>query len=84
MRNPRYMTATGIPEALSNLCLWRDTNVMDIRDAVEEAATAAELVQNINALHIGVRFKLDRETAEYVRLKGTDAFGNTKYFIVDK
>jgi hypothetical protein len=84
MKNPQLMTASRIHEALSNLCLWNDTNTMDICDAVEDSATAAELVTNINALHIACKFTLDRETPEYVRLKAHDAFGNVKYFIAYK
>lgn len=84
MKNPQLMTVSRTPEAMSNLCLWNDTNVMDICDAVEGSSTAADLVKNINALHIGRRFVFDRETSEYVRLKGTDAFGNKSYFVAYK
>lgn len=84
MKNPRLMTATGIPEAMSNLCYHGGSKVMDIYDAVEDSSTAQELVQNLNRLNIFRPFRLDRETDKYVRLKVEDCLGNASYLTADK
>lgn len=78
MKNPKYMTSNSVPLALSNLCY--KSSVVEIYDAVEDAITANELMKNLNNLNLFEKFQIDRVTDTYVRLRSTDAFGNTHYF----
>lgn len=83
MKNPRYSTADGKALALSNLYFRNGCSVEAIRDAVEDAHTATELMENINALNLFEKFTIDRVTDSYVRLKSKDCFGNIHYFKAD-
>lgn len=51
-----------------------------ILDVVEDSRTAEELVNGLNNLALLNKFKIDRITGEYVRLKSNDCFGNVLYF----
>ncbi len=84
MHKPQLMTHNRIPESLANLCYRSGSSVMDIYDAVEDSATASELVQKINSLDLLRRFTFDRETETYIRLKAVDTLGNVSYLIVSK
>lgn len=75
MHSPKYISSRGDNLALSNLA-----DPMDILDVVEDATTPLELMVGLNSINLFIRFKIDRTTNEYVRLKGTDAFGNIRYF----
>lgn len=83
MKNPRYSTANGTALSLSNLYFRNECSVEAIRDAVEDAHTATELMENINALNLFEKFTIDRVTDSYVRLKSKDCFGNIHYFKAD-
>lgn len=83
MKRPRLITASGIVEAMNNLCYDKNT-VWDIHDEVEQSKTGEELVKNLNSLDLLRKFELDNETETEVRLKTVDTFGNTSYFLADK
>lgn len=80
MKNPRYSTADGVPLSLSNLYYGSQCSTEAIEDVVEDASTAKELMDGLNALDIFEKFAIDRITGSYVRLKSEDGFGNTHYF----
>lgn len=80
MRNPKFMTKDGIPLSLCNLYYSNESSVIEIYDAVENSATAIELMDNLNKLNLLERFSTDRVTDTYVRLKSKDSFGNVNYF----
>ena len=88
MKIKRYYNQNGIREALTNLTGYRRSTVVDLKDAVADAKTEAELVANLARLDILARFALDRSTVEVVdgrrvvrevRLVTTDGFGNRHY-----
>lgn len=82
MKYDSLRDSRGNRNALENLCSRigrRDCSVMDIEDAIEDATTAEELRDNINALHLLYDFSIDRVTSEYVRLIRTDVLGNKLY-----
>ena len=81
----------GMRGALSNICHGNGrgngyATVQDLQDAVEDSETAEDLTKNVSALNlIGMRdLKMDRDTREYTRLKGTDVLGSVHYLIVAK
>lgn len=76
MKKPVLMTAHGLTESLSMLYNNGNCNVIMIYDTIEDSRTAEELVANMNKLKLLNKFKLDRETPEYVRLTTTDYLGN--------
>ena len=80
VKNPRYSTADGVPLSLSNLYYGSRCSTEVIEDVVEDASTAEELMDGLNALDIFEKFVIDRITDSYVRLKSEDGFGNTHYF----
>ena len=82
MKNLRLKTASGIPEALSNIC--NTCHTVDIEDAVADSRTGTELVNRINRLGIFDKFTLDRETDTMVRLKTVDYCGNVSYLEATK
>ena len=71
-------TARGIPESLSNICA-HDECPEYIMDAAEDSKTGKEFLKGIRELHLLRHFEIERETENYVRLKGTDAFGNISF-----
>ena len=80
MKNPTYFTANDIPLSLNNLVYDNKSTVTDIKDVVEEATTAEELMSGLNSLSLFEKFTIDRVTDTYARLKSRDAWGNTHYF----
>ena len=80
MKNPELLTANGTQENLSIMFHKDNCTVIDILDATEDSVTGAELVENLNALRLFSRFRLDRETDEYARLITVDCWGKTHYF----
>lgn len=80
MKKPKYMTKDGTPLSLSNLYFRNESSVMEIMDVVEDATNAVELMDGLNRLNLFEKFRIDRTTDTYVRLKSTDSFGNIRYF----
>ena len=78
MKNARFFTANDINLSLSNL-IDSGCTVMDITDVIEDAKTAESLVEGLNSLCLFERFRIDRKTDRYVRLKSSDPFGNVHY-----
>ena len=62
MRKPIYTTANGVPLSLKNLFYGNDCSVIEIEDAVEDATTADELMNNLNSLNLFEKFQLNRVT----------------------
>ena len=83
MKNIRYYNSHNIPLALSNLFYGNESSVTEITDAVEDASTAEELRDNLNALNLFEKFKIDRVTDTYARLISVDKLGNRHYFKAD-
>ena len=79
MKNVKYFTAKNIPLSLSNLFYGKNSSVIAILDAVEDAETAVELCRYINALKLNETFTIDRVTEKYARLKSVDCWGNVHY-----
>ena len=84
MKKPVLITPHGLKESLSGLYNNNNCDVIMIYDTVEDSRTAEELVANMNKLKLLNKFKLDRETSEYVRLITTDYLGNRHYLIAEK
>jgi hypothetical protein len=80
MKNAQLYLKDRMPLSLGFLYDSNKYTDMDILDAVEDAATAHDLVTSLNKMNLYVKFKIDRITPEYVRLKGYDSFGNLRYF----
>lgn len=81
IRKIHLTTESGIPEALSNMT----DEPMKIKDIIENAKSAQEIVNKINrSSNVYRKFRLDRETSEYIRLEGKDGWGNTSYLILTK
>lgn len=80
MKNPVYLTSSGIRMSLTNLYFRNESSVIEIQDAVEDSSTAEELAVNLNKLDLFEKFTVDRVTKTYARLKSKDGFGNTHYF----
>lgn len=76
-------TADGTRESLSNLW-YRGCDIATFTDAVEDSETGKELERNLIQLDLLRKFKLDKETATKIRLKGTDTMGNVSYLTVTK
>ena len=79
MKKLTLSTEHGIRESLTNLYYGNECSVQRIMDAAEDSRTGKELERRINSLKLFETFRLDRETAEYARLEGTDCFGNRHY-----
>ena len=75
MRKAKFFNKNNIPLAWSN----DFDNVEHLHDAIEDATNAKELVKNVNSVARFLRFSIDRETSEYVRLVAKDVWGNIKY-----
>lgn len=75
-------TATGIPEAMSNLWFRQESSIAEIEDAVWDAKNGKELADRLNRLKLFRRFTLDREMNGMVRLKGKDIWNNISYLKV--
>lgn len=89
MKDVGLYSIKGIPCALSNICHGNGINdyatVMDLYDAVEDSETAEDLVRNVNSLKlVAGKFFIDRETAEYVRLKALTPLGGADILKVYK
>ena len=82
----------GMRGSLSNICLGNGRSgntfatVQDLQDAVEDSENAEALVKNISTIKLAGMdgLKVDRDTAEYTRLKGSDPIGNVHYLIIAK
>ena len=74
MRNARFFNKSNIPLAWSN----DFDNVEHLHDAIEDSINARELVKNVNSVGF-LKFSIDRETSEYVRLIAHDCWGNIRY-----
>ncbi len=72
----------GACGALSNICHGNGVNkyatVQDLQDAVEDSQNSTHLVMKLSDLDlIGMDdIIIDRDTAEYTRVRGHDCFGN--------
>lgn len=75
MHGARFFNKSKTPLAWSNIC----DDVTEMDDAIEDAMTAKELMENVNMVSKFEKFTIDRETKEYVRLIAHDCFGNTRY-----
>lgn len=75
MKKARFFNEKNIPLAWSN----DFDNVEHLHDAIEDSTNAKELVKNVNSITRFLRFSIDRETSEYVRLIAYDCWGNIKY-----
>lgn len=80
MKNARLFDKTNCSHSLTNLFYRSDDSAVSILDVVEDSRTAEELVNGLNNLSLLNKFKIDRITGEYVRLKSNDCFGNVLYF----
>ena len=78
MKDLKLYTATGIPEALSNI-LGTTATIADLRDAADESSTGKELLDRIDKLDLIGTYALGRETPDFVRIKVGDRFGNVSY-----
>lgn len=79
MTNIKYFNSHNTPLSLRNLYYRNESSVTEIEDAIEDASTAEEFRDNLNALNLFEKFSIDRITDRYVRLKSVDCFGNTHY-----
>ena len=75
MRKAKFFNKSNIPLAWSN----DFDNVEHLHDAIEDSTNARELVKNVNSVATYLRFSIDRETSEYVRLIAKDVWGNIRY-----
>ena len=75
MKKARFFNKSNILLAWSN----DFDNVEDLHDAIEDSTNARELVKNVNSVATYLRFSIDRETSEYVRLIAKDVWGNIRY-----
>ena len=82
MKNARYFNSHNVTHSIRDLCTFGGgSTAVDVLDAVEDANTAIELMDNLTALNIRINnFKIDRLTDNYVRLVGNDSLGNKYYF----
>lgn len=77
----RFYNIKDINEALINIAQGNGYNnyatPIQLRDAVEDAVTAKELLSNLQKLHFAGwnNLSIDRETKCYVRIKGESASG---------
>lgn len=62
-----------------NWAFPKDIADIDIRDAVEDATSAEEMVYNLNKLKPYNKFTIDRVTHDYVRVVSVDKLGNKTY-----
>ena len=84
MKNIKYFNHKNTRCALSNLLgLRRDITVQDILDFVEDSKTAQDLERGINSMDLTRKFKVDRVTENYARLKSVDRLGNIEYIKAD-
>ncbi len=84
MKNIKYFNHNNTRCALSNLLgLRRDITVQDILDVVEDSKTAQDLERGINSMDLTRKFKVDRVTETYARLKSVDRLGNIEYIKAD-
>ena len=84
MKNIKYFNHNNTRFALSNLLgLRRDITVQDILDVVEDSKTAQDLERGINSMDLTRKFKVDRVTETYARLKSVDRLGNIEYIKAD-
>lgn len=81
MKDLKYYNAQGTNLSLSNQQYRnrRECPVMAIRDVVEEATTAEEFCNGINALNLLEHYVIDKVTPKYVRLLSVSSLGNLHY-----
>lgn len=75
MKNARFFNKNNITLAWSNSF----DNVEHLHDAIEDSTNAKELVKNVNSVARFLKFSIDRETSEYVRLIAMDGLRNIRY-----
>ena len=82
----RLTSVNGTNLSLYNLILDPRETVMDIGDAVEDNIDegSSAIASALNSLGLDTTFYPDRETDKYIRLKGTDLFGNRRYLTIPK
>ena len=86
MKFERFFNSNNSNCALSNIAhgnamVTAYSTPVDVLDAIEDAETPRELLQNLKQLRL-VGFGnivIDRETNKYVRVKGSDLLGNIHY-----
>ena len=75
--------------ALSNIACGNGADsfatVVDLLDAIEDSYGGEETLSKVSKLQLlgFYNIQLDRETNEYVRLKGNDSLGNKFYLIAE-
>lgn len=80
MTNARCFNQHNITFSIGDLCVFGGrSTAIDVLDVVEDAKTAQQLRNGLNELDLRVKFEIERTTEDYVRLKGFDALGNTRY-----
>lgn len=82
--NIKLYTASGIPEALSNLWFRHECSLVEIQDAVEDAKDSKDLLRRIQRMRLLRKFTFDRENAQRIRFKGTDFCDNISYLEIRK
>lgn len=85
MKFKKFYDVRGINEALSNIAHGNGYNTyattVDLKDAVEDANSTQELLDNLNKLNLVGWYNLEvsRVTQSMVRIKGVDTLGNIRY-----
>lgn len=74
----RLTNGRGMNESLKNM-LDHKTTPMDVYDVAYDAEDGKAFLAGIRGLSPYYNFRLDRERVGYVRLKGTDCWGNVHY-----
>lgn len=75
-------TSNGYTESLSNLWSMNDCSIVELKDAVEDAKDAKDLLMRLRRMKLLRVFLIDRETDTKIRFKGKDDMGNTSYLEV--
>ena len=85
----RLVNVRGSRYALSNIACGNGVDnfatVVDLLDAIEDSYGGEEMLSKVSKLQLlgFYNIQLDRETNEYVRLKGNDSLGNKFYLIAE-
>lgn len=75
----RLYTSIGYAESLSNLWSMNDCSIVELKDAVEDAKDAKDLLMRLRRMNLLRSILFDRETDTKIRFKCTDGMGNTSY-----
>lgn len=75
----RLYTSIGYAESLSNLWSMNDCSIVELKDAVEDAKDAKDLLMRLRRMKLLRVFMINRVTDTKIRFKGTDGMGNTSY-----